>query len=356
MESTTSAGGGGEGGASFIPQSCPDGTYAVSYGDDGMLGCGPLDGDVAAAVDAGCSVYLGWRDGCSGCSSGPAKVGRVAGAACENLSGADNTCTQPTLGGDTVPMYGLNTDGDVDGNDMFYLGWYCPPTGETALFGPCEAGEHMVGVTPEGVVDCMPVSRVVADYVREHCSAYFGWRDNCNGCPDPPSKWGVQRGATCDIGAGVDNACGAELIDGQWVPQVGINTDGDVDDNDTFFVGLHCESGAADTVAVERSCPFGMFVTGFAEDGTIVCTSPDLDISPVVRDSCKLYWGYRDGCGGCTSAPDKWGATTTALCTPGQSASCVTHDLGGTMVNLVGIRTDGDVDGNDKFYVGLSCQ
>lgn len=367
-DATTSAGGMGTGGEAvttttatggappmLTPQSCPDGTYAVALGEDGMLTCAAFDGDVAAAVDSECEIYFGWRDSCNACTAGPSKYGKVSGHACENIAGADNTCTTPTLGAAAVNLFGLNTDGDVDGNDMFYTSLYCRRTGETPLAGPCEAGEHAVGVEVDGSVACMPTSAIVAEYVRDHCTVYFGWRDSCNGCPDPPSKWGSQRDADCAIGAGADNTCGVPFVDDQWIAHIGINTDGDVDDNDTFFIGLSCDAPAPTTVAGEGGCPFGTLLTGINDDGTLQCTSPTADIAPTVRDACQLFLGYRDSCGACTDDPVKWGATSTTTCDAAVGSTCGNHDLGGVSVNLLGVRSDGDVDGNDKFYAGFSC-
>jgi hypothetical protein len=340
----------------LLPQSCPDDSYAVDIDADGMLVCAPFDGDVPSAVDTHCALHLGWRDSCSGCDEGPAKAGRVNGSGCDNLGGADNTCTSPALGGVTTPLFGLNTDGDVDGNDMFYLGWHCAPAGESGLVGPCAPGEHAVSVTVDGYVECMPSDRLIANYVRNHCSVLLGWRDGCDGCTQPPSKWGSQRGHDCIDGAGADNACGGPLLGGQWVTTIGINTDGDVDDNDTFFVGLYCDDAAARDLAAETRCPFGTLLSGVNEDGTLRCTSTDAAVAPVVQQACRLTFGYRDGCSGCTDPPTKWGTTGSSGCNAGTSSTCGSHQLGGTSVDLLGIRTDGDVDGNDKFYVGLSCE
>lgn len=336
-------------------QSCAPGTYAVAIDGEGMFSCAAFDPDVKAAVDARCDLHFGWRDNCNGCDSGPAKVGRVSGAGCDNLAGGDNTCTTPTLGGSSAPLFGLNTDGDVDGNDMFFAGWHCPPLGRTGSVGPCGPDEHAVYATVSGSVECMPAERIVTAYVRQHCALYFGWRDNCDGCADPPSKWGWQRGVDCSIGAGEDNHCGASLLDGQWVPLVGINTDGDVDGNDTFFVGLHCESPSPQTLTAADRCPFGTLLTGVDDDGALLCRAPVDAIGPVVRQSCQVTFGYRDSCNGCTDPPVKWGRSSTESCDPGTNASCGVQSLDGTAVQLLGINTDGDVDGNDKLYVGLSC-
>jgi len=347
--------GGSDGGAKLMAQSCPDGSYAVDLDADGMLICAPFDADVAAAVQQGCSLYFGWRDGCSGCSAGPSKAGRVDASSCDNIAGADNTCTEATLGAASLPLFGLNTDGDVDGNDMFYAGWYCLRDGETSSVGPCGSGEHAVRVTALGHVTCMSSVRMVAEYVRDHCSLYFGWRDGCSGCPDPPAKWGFQRGTVCELGVGSDSVCGIPFVDAQWVPMVGINTDGDVDDNDTFFVGLSCDEGSADTQPATERCPFGTLLVGINDDGTLQCASPSVDIAPIVRSACRVYFGYRDGCGGCTDPPAKWGSTSTLDCDPTGGSTCGAHLLDGATINLLGINTDGDVDGNDKLYVGLSC-
>ena len=44
---------------------------------------------------------------------------------CANGAGADNTCTTQTLGSTSLPMFGLNFDGDVDNNDLLNLGLHC---------------------------------------------------------------------------------------------------------------------------------------------------------------------------------------------------------------------------------------
>jgi hypothetical protein len=49
----------------------------------------------------------------------------VHSAVCANGAGADNTCGTFMLGDDSVTMFGLNPDGDVDGNDKLYVGFRC---------------------------------------------------------------------------------------------------------------------------------------------------------------------------------------------------------------------------------------
>jgi len=69
-------------------------------------------------------VYFGWRDGCDGCTAPPAKWGQVKVGGCTLGVGADDTCGKFAFG-QTVDMFGLNTDGDVDGNDAFYATLSC---------------------------------------------------------------------------------------------------------------------------------------------------------------------------------------------------------------------------------------
>ncbi|MEZ4445177.1 MAG: hypothetical protein R3B72_39255 [Polyangiaceae bacterium] len=364
-------GSGGEAGAGGAPspppptggdprlpeQACADGSFATAIDADGMLACAPLEIDVPSAVEQGCSLYFGWRDGCSGCSAGPSKVGRVDGSSCANVAGGDDTCLDPAmLGSASLPLFGLNTDGDVDNNDMFYAGIHCPASGETGLVGPCEPGEHAVLVDTTGAIECMPTAAAVVAYVRAHCDIYLGWRDGCNGCPDPPSKWGRQRGISCEDGAGADNSCGVPFVDSQWVPLVGINTDGDVDDNDTFYLGLACDDLPSEEVVADQRCPFGTLLVGIDDQGRLRCVAPNDQIAPVVRNDCQLAFGYRDGCNGCTDPPSKWGLTSSTTCTPGVATTCATHVLGAASVELLAFRTDGDVDGNDKFYAGFTCR
>ena len=77
-------------------------------------------------VNANCYVYFGWRDSCDGCTSAPIKAGRTRGlsGACTSFGG-DSTCQNRSLFGQTLDLAGINTDGDVDGNDKFYIGIKC---------------------------------------------------------------------------------------------------------------------------------------------------------------------------------------------------------------------------------------
>jgi len=84
-----------------------------------------VDARIRDYVNANCRIYFGWRDSCSGCTSSPEKWGYASQAACANGLGANNTCTAPNLGGVVVQTFGLNTGGDVDDSDKFYVGLAC---------------------------------------------------------------------------------------------------------------------------------------------------------------------------------------------------------------------------------------
>ncbi len=365
--STTSAGGGGSttssttdsgggGGEALEPQSCPPGQFAVGFDGDGALECEALDDRVAEAVSQGCSVYFGWRDSCDGCADPPHKWGRVDGISCDNGAGSDSTCIAPELDGNEVQLFGLNTDGDVNGDDKFHLGLFCPTGPQTPTAGPCEDGEFVASVR-EGFVECIPARNVILEYVRERCAIYLGWRDSCNGCADPPAKWGrVQQGA-CQDGAGEDNSCATPFLGGQWVRMFGMNTNGDVNGDDKFYLGLSCDDAEPAEGEADGACPPGRLLVGINADGSIQCANAEPQVQPIVRSSCLLYGGWRDSCNGCSDPPSKWGRAGHQSCEvgAGEACTCTTATLGGRNVELLGLNTDGDVNGDDKLYLGWQC-
>jgi hypothetical protein len=42
-----------------------------------------------------------------------------------NGVGSNDTCTDATLGAETVRLFGLNTEGTVNNDDKFYTGFRC---------------------------------------------------------------------------------------------------------------------------------------------------------------------------------------------------------------------------------------
>ena len=337
---------------------CDTGELATAVAANGQVTCTPIDVATGQAVDNHCSVYLGWRDDCDGCTTDPAKWGFVGGDRCTSGAGAGNTCTTQTLGGAQVRMFAIDPDGDVDGNDKLYGGLHCTtPGASTGAIAPCPAGEFVVG-TNGASTRCAPLASVVAAYVKEQCSLYLGWQDECNGCMTIPAKWGRSGDAGCMNGIGGDNTCTKPMLVDQTVDLFGLNPDGDVDGNDKLHAGLRCGAAASAMSSAMTMCPAGQFVVGTAADGSFLCESPAPAITNYFADHCTLYVGWADNCGGCTTPPTKWGSAKVGSCANGIGAdnTCTTFTLGEAPVALFGLSPDGDVDGNDALYVGFHCR
>ncbi len=111
----------------------PNGSLGLSNMENAFVGTGLqsnqealrvdeswLDGRIRGWVREHCQVRLGYRDACSNCSSGPSKQVTVqANGTCIAASGSDTRCRGGNAWG------GVNTDGDVDGNDVFYIYMNC---------------------------------------------------------------------------------------------------------------------------------------------------------------------------------------------------------------------------------------
>ena len=81
---------------------------------------GWLQNEIRSWVRGHCSVRLGWRDGCSNCDAGPAKNVTVrADGVCTGASGSDTRCRSNNQWG------GVNTDGGVGDDDVFYIRLIC---------------------------------------------------------------------------------------------------------------------------------------------------------------------------------------------------------------------------------------
>ncbi len=334
---------------------CMAGQLVVDVKPTGEVTCAPITNPTKAALDASCSAYLGWRDGCDGCATPPAKYGN-AGAMCLTGVGLDNTCTMQDLGGTTVPLFGLNTDGDVDGNDKLYGTLHCAMPQPTANNAPCPPGEYVTGLFGASWA-CSSLAVAVVDYVRTSCSLYLGWQDNCDGCTTFPTKWGHAGDMVCDNGAGADDTCLIATLGTESVNLFGINPDGDVDNNDKIHVGLHCTTPPPIASTSTTACPAGQFVIGTATDSSFQCASPAPLFHEYFTQHCAIYFGWRDGCDGCTLPPAKWGQVKVGACTLGVGAddTCSKYMLGQVPVDMFGLNPDGDVDGNDTFYATLRC-
>jgi hypothetical protein len=69
---------------------------------------------------------------------------------------------------------------------------------------------------------------------------YFGWRNDCKGCDYPPSKWGRVNHDACQLGTGANDTCQTAWLGGKAVNLFGLNTDGDVGEDDKFWIGMKC--------------------------------------------------------------------------------------------------------------------
>jgi hypothetical protein len=224
------------------PGPCDPGEVVVGW-DGATATCASAGAFAQDFVRGSCSIYLGWRDECDGCTSAPAKWGWAGSTGCNVGSGAGNTCVTTTLTPDDVPLLGIDLDGDFDGNDKLYFGVRCPAATPAAgpQSGTCPAGQVVVGTHADGTIECASPAPQISAYVAEHCWLYSGWRDECNGCTTIPAKYGRAREGACVNDAGVDSTCFAANLAGNAVSLYGLNTDGDVNDDDKLYVGFKCD-------------------------------------------------------------------------------------------------------------------
>jgi hypothetical protein len=339
---------------------CPAGQLATSVSAGGELTCTAVDGAAAAAIRSSCSVYLGWRDSCTGCNNPPAKWSVNSSVACSPGIGAGNTCLAATLDVPTQPVQlaTVDLDGNVNDDDKLYTTLHCQPQTSTPAPAPCPAGSAITGRSGNGWT-CAPIADAVLGYVRSHCSIYLGWQDSCDACTLPPSKWGHAGDAGCANGAGANNTCITTTLGAESVNLFGLNTGGDVDGNDKLHVGLSCTPPTTTPGSSPTTCPAGQFVAGTNIDGSLDCVDPAAAVASYIDSKCALFFGWRDSCDACTIGPSKWGrtGTTAVTCINGAGAdnSCTQMTLGGASVPMFGLSTDGDVNDDDTLYVGLRC-
>lgn len=338
---------------------CPGGQVATGVSASGYVTCQAVDGATAAAVRSACSVYLGQRDKCDGCSDPPAKWVASSPTSCSIGVGTGNACVQATLDDPATPveLAALDLDGDVNGDDKLYTTLHCatkaPPAPQNA---PCPAGWAVNGKSGD-TWTCAPISDAALGYVRSQCAVYFGWQDQCNGCTSPPTKWGVANDSACTNGAGGNDTCVPTTLDGQKVNLFGLNTDGDVDGNDKIHFGFYCTPGGGSENVSMGACPSGEFVVSTNADGSFQCASPAPAFASYVGDHCTLFFGWHGGCDACTQPPAKWGAVSSSACNDGGGVNdtCTTMTLGKTTLPMFGLNPDSDVDADDTFYIGLRC-
>jgi hypothetical protein len=355
---TASASGGAAGsGGGFVASACAPGEFATGLDQQDKLACVPIAPLARDAVNKGCSLYLGWRDNCTGCTLDPTKWGHTSPAGCVNGTGVNDTCTTPVLGGTAINLFGLNFDGDVNDDDKTYLGLDCPAGDAATSPGPCGAGTLATGIAAGGETTCVSAATPVLDHVRTSCSLYFGWRDSCDACTTAPARWGRVSPTDCAVGLADPSTCTTPVLGGETVQMFGLSTGGDVDDNDKLYLALHCEDPVAATAMTKDACPQGQFITGVAADGTLTCESPAQAVAAYFDAHCTFYFGWQDSCSGCTNPPAKWGRVRNGFCMNdvGVNDTCAPTALDGKTLQMFGLNPDGNVDDNDTLYVGFQC-
>ena len=330
---------------------CPPGEFAVAISDGGPV-CEPIEVATTAAIAAHCALYLGWQDSCDGCQRLPAKWGRVSLDSCENGAGAGNTCAEADLGGVTLPLFGLDLDGDVNDDDKLHIALECtPPPEDEPVAGPCPEGSFLIAAD-----QCVTGQAAIVEYLASGCELYHGWRDSCDGCTGEPSKWGRAGSEGCSVATGADSTCTSFRLDAP-VFVLGINPDGNLNDDDQLYLGLRCAGAAPVETGLRDVCPPGQLVVGI-DDGGLRCASPAPAVEAFVQERWSLYYGWRDGCDNCDLPPTKWGRAGHGGCDAGEGAdnTCASTPLDGTSIQLFGLNPDGDVDGNDKLYLGMAVE
>jgi hypothetical protein len=339
---------------------CPAGMFVTGLAAGGALVCSDLADAVRRYVDGSCRVHLGWQDSCNGCAGPPAKWGSVGASTCASGAGADNSCIAAPAGAAPVRLFGVNPDGDVDGNDVLYAGVACSAPATAARAGGCPAGQFATGFDPAGQPLCAAPDASARAAIGRDCFLYGGWRDECPGCTvTPPTKWDRVNDSLCENLVGPNgDTCTQPSLGGNAVRMLGLDFDGDVNNDDQIYVGLRCEaSGGTQGGGAVDACPRDQAVYGLGANGVLLCDAVAPAAHAYFTSSCYLYLGWQDSCGGCTRPPVKWGRVSATACDNGAGAdnTCTTQTLGGTTLPMFGLNFDGDVDNNDLLNLGLHC-
>ncbi|WP_428267784.1 hypothetical protein [Haliangium sp.] len=104
-------------------------TVATTNGarlDDGTVGAnelaaGAVNAQVREYIRNHCHISIGWRDNCSGCTAGPAHMARRRVG--NDLTGCTSGSGEHFCLDDGWAA--VRTNGDVDGNDVFYVDFGC---------------------------------------------------------------------------------------------------------------------------------------------------------------------------------------------------------------------------------------
>lgn len=349
----------GSGGAApvFVASTCAPGTFATGVTPEGKLTCATIDAATVVSVNEACAIYAGWRPGCAGCTDAPDAWGKVGAAGCDFGAGTSNLCPMPMLDGATVSLLGLDTVISAIEGDKFYYGFTCDAgstTTQAGPAGPCAEGEWLQGY--DGVsTTCVPASGAILSYVRDQCSLYVGWTDDCyQECVLTPERWGRVNTKGCDPGPGDVNTCITLDDGGVGVQLLGLSTYGLVDYTDEFYTGLACLAPTPVTDRVPGACPSGQFVVEVFEDGTLRCESPAGQIAQAFGDRCTLYSGW-DASLMNDQPPQKWGRVRSGDCNPdaGDGSACYEYTMGGVDVQTFRLKAAGF--GGGQFFTGFAC-
>ena len=247
--------------------------------------------ELKAIMASRLTLRFGWRDSCSTCTNGPSKFADLFDSSC-SVTGSDSNC----ISQNGVVYGGINTDGTVNDDDRFYMSL-------SASSLSCGLASNAACATGN------PTEQAI--YALGFLCVAIGWRDSCNGCTDGPAK----ISEVC-----VDSSL-STTVTGTNSQSGSINTDGSVNGDDKFYAR-----------------------------GFVHASAPSQPLLTYARNNCRLTFGWRDSCDGCTNEPSKRGNSQfNGACNSivGSDSNCAG--------SFVGINTDGTVNGDDKFYLAFTC-
>jgi hypothetical protein len=319
----------------------------------GLPSCTPLASAAKKAVNTNCRLDFGWQDSCGTCSDTPSRIGWTRPGLCDT-SGTNTLCSIHDLGGTPARLVSINTDGYVDDNDRFHIGFTCfdPPSSPTT--GSCPEGSFASAFV-NGEVTCTPAANAILAWARSGGSVYLGIRDGCNGstCADPPNAWIRVSTDSFSPGAGTNNNELVTSVLGATVRLGGLRVLTNAD-NDRFYAGIAWSTPPPDEV-VAATCPPDFLARGTDGLGNLICASPLPDAAATLNASCRLFLGYRNQCATCLEPPSKWAHASGVDCIPGPSGACIDATLDGTLVHLASVPLEYNVNDNDRFYVAFDC-
>jgi hypothetical protein len=360
---TTSGGGGGE--SLFKEMACTPPMVMTGFDPKTQnIVCAGIETAIGAAINGACSAYIGWRDRCNDCDSGPSNWGAASGSGCITDGAANDYCTIQTLGDrDEVHLAAIHLNPDVGDDDRFYTSLHCAAVpGQAAHPSPCIAGEAIVAAN-HGVLMCKAIAGAAVSFVSSSCQVGLGWHDNCscNGT-DIPTASGLAGDGNCSVGtisdSDVHGKCAVQRLKNERVHLFSFNADGDVDDNDAFYAGVACAAPAAPTRTRATSCRGGTFAVGTHSDGTLECRQITDVVNSYFGGACRVYFGWQDS-NASDRRPNRWVYATTGGCFDGTADNpvnvCIQTEVGDTQVKFAEVNLTDDAD-NTMLYLGLDCR